>query len=158
MESKPTLLGVQRIWPDRTIFRWQGICQPCLYCLWWQSFEDPEVYNTAVRDKATNETSMWCKRCTSRIFLVKYIETWLSTSKRVIFVLSSSFLRNNLCLYILQMAKSFEFLEQQNVIIILKVKALSWEDEELQKKNSLLEKYATSIPVMQKPMNYFGIL
>ena len=67
-------------------------------------------------------------------FAIAYIEKCLSTSRRTVFVMSSNFLDNKLCLYVLKLAASVEYLEQKCVIIILKVKPFTKEQEKLQEK------------------------
>lgn len=66
--------------------------------------------------------------------LLSFIEKCIATSKRTLFVISSYFLDNKLCLYVLQMAASAEFYNQRCVIIILKVKPLTQDEEELMNK------------------------
>ena len=66
--------------------------------------------------------------------LLSFIEKCIATSKRTLFVISSYFLDNKLCLYVLQMAASAEFYNQRCVIIILKVKPLTQDQEKLMNK------------------------
>ena len=65
---------------------------------------------------------------------IAYIEKCLSSSRRTVFVMSANFLENKLCLYVLKMAASMEYLEQKCVIIILKVKPFTKEQEKLMDK------------------------
>ena len=70
-------------------------------------------------------------------FQIAFIENCLSSSRRTIFVMSASFLDNKLCLYVLNLAASMEYLEQKCVIIILKVKPFTKEQEKIQEKLTL---------------------
>lgn len=67
-------------------------------------------------------------------FQIGYIENCLLSSRRTIFVMSANFLENKLCLYVLNLAASMEYLEQKSVIVILKVKPLTKEQAKLMEK------------------------
>ena len=67
-------------------------------------------------------------------FKIASIEKFLSTSRRIVFVMSSKFLNSKMCLYVLNLAASMEYLEQKCVIISLKVRPFTREQEKLLEK------------------------
>ena len=67
-------------------------------------------------------------------YKIASIEKFLSTSRRIVFVMSSKFLNSKMCLYVLNLAASMEYLEQKCVIISLKVRPFTSEQERLLEK------------------------